>query len=54
MKLLVTTNGRLYENDGKYFCPLVYGYSFFDRYLNFFGQVKLVAHVKHVDSESVK
>lgn len=54
MKLLVTTNGRLYENDGKYYTPLVYGYSFFDRYLNYFGSVRLVAHVRHADAESVK
>lgn len=54
MKLLVTTNGRLYENNGHYYTSLVYCYSFFDRYLNFFDQVRLVAHVEHASNETVK
>lgn len=54
MKLLVTTNGRLYENNGQYYIPFVYGYSFFERYLSFFGKVRLVAHVEHADAEVVK
>lgn len=54
MKLLVTTNGRLYENNNKYYTPLVYGYTFFERYLSFFDQVRLVAHVEHADDDDIK
>lgn len=45
MKLLLTTNGRLVKNDrGEYFTSVVYGYTFFERYLEVFDEIKLVAH----------
>lgn len=45
MNLLVTTNARLYKAPGgKYWTPMVYGYSFFKRYLEVFENVILVAH----------
>lgn len=54
MKLLVTTNARLYKSiDGKYYTPMVYGYDFFLRYLNVFDQVKLIAHTKNIQDESI-
>ena len=46
MKALITTNGHLYKNQqGEYFTPIVYGYDFFRRYIDFFGEIRLVAHV---------
>lgn len=54
MKLLVTTNGRLYKGpDNLYYTPLVYSYDFFKRYLTFFEQVRLVAHVEAAPFEIV-
>lgn len=53
MKLLVTTNARLYKStNGKYYTPMVYGHDFFLRYLNIFDQVKLVAHTKNIQDKS--
>lgn len=54
MKLLLTTNGRLYKTpEGKYYTPIVYGYSFFQRYLNVFDDIRLVAHVENADLNTV-
>jgi glycosyltransferase involved in cell wall biosynthesis len=54
MKLLLTTNGRLYKNpQGEYYTPIVYGYSFFKRYFDVFERIRLVAHVTPVsDAET--
>lgn len=53
MKLLVTTNARLYKGpDSLYYTSLVYGYDFFNRYLSVFDDVLLVAHVEQ--KEDVK
>ena len=55
MKLLVTTNARLYKtSDGKYWTAMVYGYDFFVRYLKVFDEVKLVAHVKSSTEQEIK
>ena len=50
MKLLVTTNGRLFRTpDGIFYTPIVYDYVFFQRYLEIFDSVRLVAHVTEVE-----
>ena len=50
MKLLLTTNGRLVKNDrGEYFTPVVYSYAFFERYLEVFDEIELVAHCEQLD-----
>lgn len=55
MRLLVTTNARLYKTeDGKYWTNMVYGYDFFTRYLKVFDEVKLVAHVKYCEQEEIE
>ena len=55
MRLLITTNGRLYKGpDNRYYTPIVYGYDFFKTYLQVFEQVRLVAHVENASAESVK
>lgn len=55
MKLLVTTNGRLYKGpDNLYYTPLVYSYDFFKRYLAVFEQLRLVAHVESAPFDVVK
>lgn len=55
MKLLLTTNGRLYKNtQGEYYTPIVYGYSFFKRYFEAFDQIRLVAHVTPVSNDKTK
>ncbi|TJX13962.1 glycosyltransferase family 4 protein [Tissierella creatinini] len=52
MKLLVTTNARLYKtSDGKFWTGFVYGYEFFLRYLRVFEEVKLIAHVRECKNE---
>lgn len=48
MKLLVTTNARLYKYKGKYYSTLVYDYDFFLRYLTVFEKIRLVAHVEEM------
>jgi glycosyltransferase involved in cell wall biosynthesis len=51
MKVLVTDNAHLYRTiDGKYYTPSIYGYEFFQRYLNVFDEVRFVSKTKHVDS----
>ncbi len=53
MKLALTTNGRIYKtNKGEYYTPIVYGYSFFERYLRVFPSVRLIAHVEIIPSEN--
>ena len=55
MKLLLTTNGRLYKNSqGEYYTPIVYGYSFFKRYFDVFEQIRLVAHVTPVSNDETE
>lgn len=52
MKLMLTTNGRLYKNSkNEYFTPMVYGYGFFKKYLEVFEEVRLVAHVELTDKD---
>ena len=52
MRLLVTTNARLYKGpNGLYYTPLVYGYSFFQRYLHVFEEIRLVAHTEPCSEE---
>jgi len=53
MKLMLTTNGRLYKNSkGEYYTPMVYDYSFFRRYLSVFEEIRLVAHVEQLQHEN--
>lgn len=55
MRLLVTTNGRIYRSpNGLYYTPLVYGYGFFQRYLNVFEKIRLVAHTEPCSEEKAK
>lgn len=56
MKLLVTTNAHLYKSPSSkgYYTPLVYGYDFFKRYLDFFDEVRLVAHVGNIAQSEEK
>ncbi len=54
MRLLVTTNARLYKWDNLYYTPLVYGYDFFKRYLNVFEDLRLVAHVEDSTEDTIK
>lgn len=54
MKVIITTNARLFRTpEGEYYTKIVYGYQFFKRYLNVFEEIRLVAHVKDVDSSFV-
>ena len=55
MRLLVTTNARLYKaNNNQFYTPLVYGYEFFKRYLGVFETIRLVAHVEKAHDDDVK
>lgn len=50
MKVLVATDAHIYETpDGKHWTPAIYGYSFWQRYLNIFSTVRIVARTKKVD-----
>ena len=52
MRIAVTTNGRLYKNKyDEYYTPIVYGYSFFQRYLRVFENVRLIAHVEAIPDQ---
>jgi glycosyltransferase involved in cell wall biosynthesis len=54
MKVLVVDNAYIYRTpDGKYYTPAIYGYDFFQRYLNVFEEVRFAAKTKHVDSIDV-
>lgn len=49
MKLLVATDAHIFETpDGKHWTPAIYGYSFWERYLNVFDSVRIVARTKKV------
>ncbi len=50
MKVLVTDNAHLYKApDGNYYTPTIYGYEFFQRYLNVFDEVRFVSKTKYMD-----
>ena len=54
MKLALTTNARLYKApDNHYYTQVVYNYNFFQRYLNVFPIVKLIAHTEYVEQDTV-
>lgn len=51
MRLLLVDNVYMYRTDeGVYYTPSIYNRDFFQRYLNVFDKVRLVAKTKHVDS----
>lgn len=55
MKIAITTNGRLYKtSSGEYYTPIVYGYSYFERYLSVFPCLRLIAHVESASDEKTK
>lgn len=55
MRILLTTNGRLYKtNSGHYYTPIVYGYDFFKRYLDIFSTVRLIAHVGTISEKDAQ
>jgi glycosyltransferase involved in cell wall biosynthesis len=55
MRLLLTTNARLYKtDDGKYWTNLVYGYDFFLRYLSVFDEIRLVAHTEKCETKKTE
>lgn len=55
MRLLLTTNARLYKtDDGKYWTKLVYGYDFFHRYFSVFDEIRLVAHTEKCETNETK
>ena len=50
MKLLVTTDAHIYKApDGSYWCNAIYGYSFWQRYMNIFDKIRVAARVKAVN-----
>lgn len=50
MKILVATDAHIFETpDGKHWTPAIYGYSFWERYLNVFDTVRIVARTKKVE-----
>lgn len=49
MKLLVATDAHIFRTpDGAYWCKSIYGYDFWQRYLNVFDDVKIVSRMKDV------
>ena len=49
MKVLVATDAHIFRTpDGKHWCKSIYGYSFWERYLDVFDSVRIVARVKDV------
>ena len=47
MKLLVAPDSSMYKTpDGKYWCPTIYEYSFFERYLEVFEDIVVASRVK--------
>lgn len=49
MKLLVAGDAHIYQTpDGKHWCPSIYGYAFWSRYLDIFEEVRIVARMKQV------
>ena len=54
MKLLVAPDSAMLRTpDGKYWCPTIYAYSFFERYLQVFESIVVVSRVKHVGQDEV-
>lgn len=54
MKLLVAPDSAMTRTpDGKYWCPTIYEYSFFERYLQVFDSIVVVSRVKHADYDEV-
>ena len=50
MKILVATDAHIYKTpDGKYWTPAIYGYSFWQRFLNVFDEVRIVARTKNIN-----
>lgn len=50
MKALVATDAHIFQTpDGKHWCDKIYFYSFWQRYLNVFDSVRIVARVKTVE-----
>ena len=50
MRLLVAVDGHIMRTpDNKFWCKTIYSYGFFERYLNVFEDVTVVARVKDVD-----
>ena len=55
MRLLVAADSSMYKTpDGKYWCPTIYEYSFFDRYLQVFDEVVVASRVKLASYDDVK
>lgn len=55
MKLLVAPDSSMYTTpDGKYWCPTIYAYSFFERYLQVFDSLVVASRVKHADYAEVE
>ena len=50
MKVLVGTDAHIFKTpDGKHYCESIYGYSFWERYLEVFDEVRIVARTKEVE-----
>lgn len=55
MRLLVAPDSSMYKTpDGKYWCPTIYEYSFFERYLQVFDEIVVASRVKKVPYSEVK
>ena len=55
MKLLVAPDSSMYKTpDGKYWCPTIYEYSFFERYLQVFDEIVVASRVKKSSYDEVK
>ena len=55
MRLLVAPDSSMYKTpDGKYWCPTIYEYSFFERYLQVFDEIVVASRVKLSSYEEVK
>ncbi len=55
MKILLTDNIHLYKTpDGKYYTPSIYNQSFFQKYLNVFENVRIIAKTKYVNELSIE
>lgn len=55
MRLLVAPDSAMYRTpDGKYWCPTIYAYSFFERYLQVFEQIVVASRVREASPEEVK
>lgn len=55
MKVLVATDAHIYRTpDGCYWCAAIYGYQFWQRYLEVFETVRVAARVKPVEGRQEK